>query len=347
MLVDGSNGSVELLDNHIVIRRKGFANVLTQGIQGDKSIPMTSITAVQFRSAGSMMAGLIQFTIVGGREFRGGMLEATKDENAVLFERKQQSQFQALHDAVQQAISRHSRTEERQVTSSADELAKLAGLVEKGYLTREEYDQRKSTILQQPFPSEALREPKLTGGGASNHLRAGEISSQVSIVDHPRRAKKRNPLAIGCALVIAALAILSELGGSLDESTGSVATAGPHWRQVGGLDNGNLIKHIKFVEVSKRNAGRAVYDDAISKLCGTDNCYQVGFFIAGDSIPPSTPRRTFFQNGGWGKYSPAAVYTVDAFNRWDCAKAGVKGAPLSALCGSERVGVSVTTDRDC
>jgi hypothetical protein len=96
MYAEGSNGGVTLHDDQLIIRRKGVANILTQGFQGEKSIPLRNITAVQFRSAGAMMAGYIQFTIMGGREFRGGMGEATRDENAVLFERKQEPAFQQL-----------------------------------------------------------------------------------------------------------------------------------------------------------------------------------------------------------------------------------------------------------
>lgn len=145
MLAQGANGSVELLNNHIVIRRKGFANVLTQGLQGDKAVLLSSITAVQFRPAGSVMAGLIQFTLVGGGESAGGMIEATKDENAVLFSKPQEPAFVAMRDAIQSAISRSDYP--AQSSAPATELAKLAELFEKGHLTREEFDKAKSQVL--------------------------------------------------------------------------------------------------------------------------------------------------------------------------------------------------------
>lgn len=105
---------------------------------------------------------------------------------------------------------------------------------------------------------------------------------------------------------------------------------GDGWRQAGGLD-GDLIP---FVEVQPNRAkDAAVYRDAIDRLCGPGRCVQVGFFLAGDSIPPSGARGDFFRSGGWGGYRPLAVYMGGEFTEWDCMRAGDEAAPLSALCG--------------
>ena len=161
MRAEGSNGSVEIVGDRIVIRRKGLANIVTQGIQGDKSIPLSRITAVQFRSAGSLMAGLIQFTIEGGREFRGGMMEATKDENAVLFTREQEPAFVELHDIVQQRISSGSLSTQSN-RSDIDDLAKVVEIFEKGYLTQDEFNERKRSILSSSGTTHSLPTPKPT-----------------------------------------------------------------------------------------------------------------------------------------------------------------------------------------
>jgi hypothetical protein len=142
-IFEGSNGSIEVRGREIIIRRKGFANVLTQGFQGEKTIPFANITAVQFKEAGRWMAGMIQFTVLGGRDFRGGLMEATKDENAVLFDYDQQVEFAVLRDYVRENIV----SQNTSATSDADDLLKLAELVEKGFLTREEFENRKAIIL--------------------------------------------------------------------------------------------------------------------------------------------------------------------------------------------------------
>lgn len=145
MFVDGSNGSVELVGDSIIIRRKGFANILTQGVQGDKQIPLKNITAVQFRSAGSLMAGLLQFSILGGREFRGGMLEATKDENAVMFTREQGPGFATLRNIIQQRINQPELP--AMGGGSVDELERLAKMHDAGRLTAMEFADAKRRVL--------------------------------------------------------------------------------------------------------------------------------------------------------------------------------------------------------
>lgn len=91
---------------------------------------------------------------------------------------------------------------------------------------------------------------------------------------------------------------------------------------------------IPFIEVSLEKAkDGTTYREAIDRLCGPGRCVQVGFFLAGDPIPPSGPRGDFFRAGGWGGYKPLAVYMGDEFTKWDCERAGVEAAPLSALCG--------------
>jgi len=106
--------------------------------------------------------------------------------------------------------------------------------------------------------------------------------------------------------------------------------AGSGWRQAGGLD-GDMIP---FVEVSPDKAkDGATYREAINRLCGPGHCVQVGFFLAGDSIPPSGTRGDFFRAGGWGNYKPLAVYMGGEFTKWDCERAGEVAAPMSALCG--------------
>ena len=146
MRAEGSNGSVELLDDSIVIRRKGLANILTQGLHGEKTIPFSNITAVEFKAAGTWMAGMIQFTLVGGREFRGGLAEATRDENAVLFTKAQQAAFEAVRDTVRKNVTGNDGALSQ--SSVADELTQLAALVDRGFVSREEFDERKRTLLR-------------------------------------------------------------------------------------------------------------------------------------------------------------------------------------------------------
>jgi multidrug resistance efflux pump len=73
-------------------------------------------------------------------------MEATKDENAVLFEKKQESKFQQLRALVEERISRTTPANP-QTADVAGNLERLAALFDRGLLTREEFDTEKRALL--------------------------------------------------------------------------------------------------------------------------------------------------------------------------------------------------------
>jgi hypothetical protein len=81
----GYNGDLRISDAGVTITRgaKGF---LLQGLRlrGEKLIPWDSIVAVQYKKA-SLLGGVgyLQLSLRGGSEAKGGLIEATKDENTV------------------------------------------------------------------------------------------------------------------------------------------------------------------------------------------------------------------------------------------------------------------------
>ena len=84
--VKGVNGTVRFDGQMITIARKGFLARASIG-KGDKQIPLAHVTAVQFKPAGRMVNGFIQFTLGGGNEkqsaFGSQSMDAAKDENSV------------------------------------------------------------------------------------------------------------------------------------------------------------------------------------------------------------------------------------------------------------------------
>jgi len=73
------------------LRSKTVRDVITN--QGDRRIPAKSITAVSFKPARPMSHGVIGFTVAGG------------PDEQVTFSTSQIAAFQALRDAVEDAIS--------------------------------------------------------------------------------------------------------------------------------------------------------------------------------------------------------------------------------------------------
>lgn len=143
------NGSIELTDTQIVIRRKGVLGFLTQGLKGEKRIPFASVTSVQFKNAG-LTNGYIQFGVAGGKESTGGVFAATSDENTVMFKRKVQDRFEQLRDTVERNAERargggHSSAPS---VSPIAELAQLAELHKQGVLTDAEFATQKARLLR-------------------------------------------------------------------------------------------------------------------------------------------------------------------------------------------------------
>lgn len=143
----GHNGQVRFDGNNVTISRKGVLGFLTQGLKGDKVIRITSITSVQFKKVGMITSGYIQFSLMGGSEAKGGVFDATQDENTVMFVKKQEKDFERIRDAVQAALNAPPPSAVLSTASVADQLEKLAQLREKGILTDGEFQVQKEKLL--------------------------------------------------------------------------------------------------------------------------------------------------------------------------------------------------------
>jgi Short C-terminal domain len=228
---------------------------------------------------------------------------------------------------IQSVTSRGGNATAVQQQSAADELVKLADLVEKGYLTRDEYEAKKQQLLVTESP---ITSP------STNSIRAtvAAVNTEKNEPHQKSVPKKRNPVLVGCLIIAAALVVLIFVLGQIGSNlVAEPANAGENWEVVGGLDD---RENIKFVAVDKTGLGGDFYNLAIQQLCPLDECAYVGFFTPGDKIPPSTSRREFFENGGWKDYRPAAVYVANEFTKWDCEKAGYANAPTGSLCNKAK-----------
>lgn len=143
----GHGATVVLHDRAISIFRHGGASFVLQGLKGEKRIPFRSISAVQFKTAGRHMSGYIQFSIVGSIESRAGILDATLDENTVMFTPEQNDRFEMLRDLIEARSHQAHATASHIVPSMADEIGKFAELRDKGILTDAEFANQKQRLL--------------------------------------------------------------------------------------------------------------------------------------------------------------------------------------------------------
>lgn len=155
--VHGQGGQIQFDGQYITITRKGFLARTTIG-KGEKRLHIVQIAAIQWKPAGPLVNGFIQFTLPGGNERRSAFgaqtTSAARDENSVIFTRKQQPEFEKLRTAIDQAIAaQHAApgqglpTTVEGLQTVTDELVKLGELHEKGLITTEEFNQQKNRIL--------------------------------------------------------------------------------------------------------------------------------------------------------------------------------------------------------
>jgi hypothetical protein len=149
MQIKGHNGTVSFDGASVTIDRIGFLARTTIG-KGSKRIPISQLTAVQFKPAGAMTNGFIQFTLSGGIErrskFGSQTRDAVEDENSVIFTRRQQPGFEALRAAVEAAMVAPTRNGTGQ-PDAVDQLRRLAELRDAGVISASEFDTAKGRLL--------------------------------------------------------------------------------------------------------------------------------------------------------------------------------------------------------
>jgi hypothetical protein len=101
----GCDGTLELLENRIRIRRDIYVSLLLDGLRSDKEILLRTISSVQLRKADLSANGYLQF-VLSPRERRGkGAYLAANDPNTITFTEAQQSEFDELRDMIESRIA--------------------------------------------------------------------------------------------------------------------------------------------------------------------------------------------------------------------------------------------------
>ena len=145
----GVNGQLSFDGATVVITREGFMARSTHG-RSEKALGVKSIGAVQWKPATALVNGHIQFSVSGESSKKsigfGKSNDAAKDENAVIFTKKQAAEFEAIRDAIRAAQSDTGST----VAAAPDiteQLSKLAALRDHGILTEDEFNSKKAELL--------------------------------------------------------------------------------------------------------------------------------------------------------------------------------------------------------
>ncbi len=132
-----------------MIHRRGVANALAAGLNGERTILISSLTSIQLKLGGWLSPGYILFSYAGSKPFRGGILEATQDPDAFIFEQALNEQVTDFKAKVEK-IMREPKQAPSTLNSSGtltDELRKLAEFKQQGILSQEEFDAAKKKLL--------------------------------------------------------------------------------------------------------------------------------------------------------------------------------------------------------
>ncbi len=148
----GVAGLLNVYETKVEITSTGLLGFLNKGMKGAKTIPFHSITAIQFKEAGTITSGYLQFTMPGGNESRGGLMAAVKDENTLMFTKLNNGNEQAreietyIENQVQDLRAPKPVAAIAQA-SMADELKKLAELKTQGILSDDEFQAAKRRLI--------------------------------------------------------------------------------------------------------------------------------------------------------------------------------------------------------
>ena len=125
----GLNGQMQLFQNNVRIEHKGKRNNL------NKDIVVSNISAIQFRETGFLVNGYLQILTFGGGETKIDGLTAKRDENTIIFNKKQQPTFEAIRDAINKR--------RRLVIDSLREMEKLADSRRRRIMISNEFNDNK------------------------------------------------------------------------------------------------------------------------------------------------------------------------------------------------------------
>ncbi len=148
IIMEGVQDRLVIYDDRVTITPQGVLGLINKGAKGTKEIPFHSIIAVQIKQLG-MLSGYLQFTISGGNESRGGILDATKDENTFMFRGSENNELAIKVKNYITSVVKEMRAPKVISTQAnlADEIEKLAKLREQGILSEQEFQAAKAKLI--------------------------------------------------------------------------------------------------------------------------------------------------------------------------------------------------------
>ena len=104
MKIVSINNELELSGENIIIRRHGVAHAMAAGLTGERMIPISTLTAIQLKLGVWWSPGFILFSYAGSKPFMGGIIEATQDPDAFIFQKELNDEVSAFKAKVEKIM---------------------------------------------------------------------------------------------------------------------------------------------------------------------------------------------------------------------------------------------------
>jgi hypothetical protein len=312
MLFENRNGgSVELLDDSLVVRREGKAAAARE-----TEIAYSSISSVEFREAG-IASGYIQFR-TGTRKV-ANLSEALSNESTILFARDLNDEFIRLRDLVEKRIQGDGGRGDGAPTSGQDRLAqleRLSRLKSSGLLDEAEFQAEKARILASP--TQPPRIPNgvraLTGLTAIVVIGAILVGEWASTKDETPPPKPTLPVASASQTTAVTIAPPTPVKSQAERLTDAFEAATGHRTTFTALENGDEVttKPLRIVSLPFGEAlltSREI-KDGCHACAGAIGVYYLN--TSGDTVDVTGSWPTAVEGWGWGA-PPSQWYLTSNF----------------------------------
>lgn len=145
--LEGLGKTLDVFSDELTITPTGLLGMMDSIQSGGITIPISSITAIQFKDGGAMRHGYLQFGILGGGRIGGGIDEAVNDPNAITFPSSMNSEAREVKAFIENAMAQSRVQSHSGGLNVSDEVSRLADLRSKGILTDEEFTRAKAKLL--------------------------------------------------------------------------------------------------------------------------------------------------------------------------------------------------------
>lgn len=145
----GRSGNLIIEENKVIIER---SSLLSQSVFGktNKEFYLHSITGLNIRWPNFLMNGYFQILAKGTSEKKGRTSDIALDENTIIFKKIHVPQFQIAKSIIDSLLQKKETSPAplQNTFSNIEQIEKLHELMEKGVITKDEFELKKKELLK-------------------------------------------------------------------------------------------------------------------------------------------------------------------------------------------------------